>query len=298
MALQLHADWSFEAIGTRWWIGIYEPINEIIRIKLQRDVAERIELFDTTYSRFRPDSLVTAMAERAGEYVLPEDAAPMLAMYRQLYDLTNGTITPLIGQSLSDAGYDANYSLQPGTVTPPPAWDDVLHYAAPVLTLSQPALLDFGALGKGYLVDIVCELLQGHGFTGFCVDAGGDMRAEGLSEPLQIGLEHPSDTSMAVGVAQLQSGALCGSAGNRRAWGDYHHILNPHTGQSPQHIQAVWATAPTAMVADAMTTALFFVEPAELVKSFNFSYGIVYANNSMTYTPDFPAELFSEVTHA
>lgn len=288
-----HAEWSFEAIGTQWWIGVYEPITHTRLVRLQREVAVRIETFDMKYSRFRADSLVTQIAQQAGEYRLPEDAEPLLAFYRQLYDATAGRVTPLIGQTLSDAGYGANYSLKPGVLHEPPRWDAAMTYRGGLLTTQQTVLLDFGAAGKGYLVDIIANLLQSAGVGQLCVDAGGDMYCVGLGTPLRIGLENPDDPSQVVGVAELSRGALCGSAGNRRAWGDYHHIIDPKLLISPRHIKALWVTADDALTADGLATALFFTTPEVLRKTFTFEQLILYADGSAAASPGFAAQLFT-----
>jgi len=287
-------EWSFAAIGTSWWIGVYEPVSDAVWKALQALVQDRIEAFDKTYSRFRDDSLVTAISHKAGTYRLPPDSAALFSLYAKLYQATNGAVTPLIGQVLSDAGYDAAYSLQSKPLVKPPAWDTAMAYKASVLTAKQPVLLDFGAAGKGYLVDIVAELLQKQGISKYCIDASGDMVCAGLDEPLRIGLENPHDTTEVVGVALLQNRALCGSAGNRRAWGKYHHIMDPALLDSPRHIAAVWVIADSAVVADGLTTALFFVTPEKLQDDFSFSYVIVYADGSVVHSADYAGELFNE----
>jgi len=60
----------FEAIGTQWEIESAEPLA----LPLQQWIRDRIELFDKTYSRFRPDSLVTQMdyAPVGGRFEFPE----------------------------------------------------------------------------------------------------------------------------------------------------------------------------------------------------------------------------------
>jgi thiamine biosynthesis lipoprotein len=214
-------------------------------------------------------------------------------MYRQLYEVSDGLVTPLIGQVLSDAGYDADYSLKPGTISMPLAWDDVLQLDDTTLTTSRPVLLDFGAAGKGYLVDIISELLQQQSIQRFCVDAGGDMRCSRLAQPLRIGLEHPDDPSQAIGIATISSGAICGSAGNRRAWGSYHHIMNPHTLQPVNQIKATWVTAQDTLTADGLATALFFVPAERLQQHFSFAHCVVYSDNTVQCSADFPAEIFS-----
>ncbi len=292
-------EWSFEAIGTSWWIGIYEPLGTHSLNALKKKVAARIEVFDQTYSRFRADSIVTTIAKKAGKYQLPADSQALFALYRQLYDCSNGLVTPLIGQVLSDAGYDAAYTLRPGSLHTPPDWDAAMTYTDGVLTTTQPLLLDVGAAGKGYLVDIVAALLQEHGVTRFCVDASGDMLCRGLDAPLHIGLEHPDDSAQIVGVAFVQDGALCGSAGNRRTWNKYHHIMNPKSLASPKDIKAVWVTAESGLLADGLATALFFVTPQVLQKLFVFEYAIVFVGNKLEHSRGFLAELFtSENIHA
>lgn len=286
--------WSFDAIGTRWSIDIYDGLDPAVAGNLQTSVRRRIEQFDHDYSRFRNDSLVSAMARAAGTYSLPPDARPLFDLYRQFYGLTDGAMTPLIGRLLSDAGYDAQYSLRPGPLTPTPRWEDVIDYSFPRIRLSAPALLDVGAAGKGYLVDLIADLLGRGGVTSYCVDAGGDMAyRHAAGTLLDVGLEHPADPEQVVGVAHLASGSLCGSAGNRRAWGGYHHIISPHTQASPSHILAIWAMADSTMLADALTTALFFVPAPQLAQAHTFEYAIIYQDYSLEHSADFPATFFA-----
>lgn len=285
------ASWEFEAIGTCWWIGIFEPIPKRRLVALQRVVAARIEAFDHAYSRFRPDSLVMAIARGAGVCRFPADAEKMFTLYRQLYEATAGMVTPLIGDVLAAAGYDAGYSLRPGTLKKPPSWDQAMAINGSVVKTTQPVLLDFGAAGKGYLVDLIAACLHAAGLKNFCIDGGGDMVAHG-NEVLRIGLEHPDDAMQVIGVASLQNGALCGSAGNRRAWREYHHIMNPRTLQPSHDIKAAWVVAKDALTADGLATALFFVSP-ETLRQFEFEFVTVDARNRIACSPNFPATLFT-----
>lgn len=281
---------EFEAIGTRWSIDMRVDASAVQR--LTPLITARITAFDRTYSRFRPDSLVTTMGHHVGTYTLPDDAQPLLDFYARMYQLTGGAVTPFIGQVMSDAGYDAQYSLQPKTLHRPPAWDTVVRYTYPVLEVLQPALLDFGAAGKGYLVDIIGELLEKYGVDQYCIDAGGDMRCKG-KEPLRIGLEDPADAEQVIGVVMIKNGALCGSSGNRRAWAGFTHIINPHTLRSPDTIAAVWAMADNTMLADGMATCLYFAEPDILQQHFSFEYVIMYTDRTVRASAGFPGELFT-----
>ncbi len=287
---------TFEAIGTLWKVDL-PGANEAQWADIMPAIRQRIDEFDQTYSRFREDSLVTQMAGAAGTYRLPPDAAPMMELYRRFYKLTDGAMTPLIGELMADAGYDASYSLrerEAGLRATAP-WGEMMSYADGMLTLLRPALLDFGAVGKGYAVDLVSELIEAAGIWGYCVDAGGDIRRRGApGEPARIGLEHPAQPGTAIGVAQLGDLSLCGSAGNRRAWGRWHHIINPLTQSSPQELAAVWAVAGTTRLADGLTTALYFADPARLRAEFEFEYAILYSDGRLEHSRNFPADFFTE----
>lgn len=281
--------WTFEAIGTRWNLDFTAPEEKILAI--QERVTARITEFDRTYSRFRTDSLVSQMSKVSGAHTLPQDAEPLFDLYRDLYTQTDGRFTPLIGQVMSDAGYDATYSLTPGTLSTPPAWDAALSYTYPTLTLTEPVLLDVGAAGKGYLVDIVADILVEEGVTSYIVDAGGDMRVRD-SEGVRIGLEHPGDPSQAIGVVELIEGSICGSAGNRRTWGAFTHIIDPLTLSSPREILASWVMAKTALVADALATCVM-LSGTDVLAEYECEYVVVYPDYTIERSPGFPAEFFT-----
>lgn len=287
--------YTFEAIGTHWVIDIRDYISQEQSNILRMQIMERIALFDAHYSRFRADSLVSTIARTPGSYQLPDDAEPMLSLYHQLYRITDGRFTPLIGQVLSDAGYDAHYSLEEKKLSPPPTWDEALMYNYPTLITHLPVLLDVGAAGKGYVIDIVSELIEHSDIQNYTVDAGGDMRHRTTTrKPLRVGLENPADTAQVIGVANLQNQSLCGSAGNRRQWGNFHHILDPHSLTSPTHIVALWTMADTTLLADALSTCLFFVPPETLLKHYAFEYLILRPNFNVDASPGFPATLFTK----
>lgn len=288
---------EFEALGTHWKIDL----STFKGLSLEKEILGRVEKFDWCYSRFREDSLVSKWASEAGEYELPDDAAELLAFYKKLYDATDGLATPLIGRTMEQAGYDAQYSLKPQKLTAPPKWEEALYFPGwhpgneenvvkhSLLVVKQPVLLDFGAAGKGYLVDILGELLRKRDVNQFVINAGGDILVSQLEQTL--GLEDPDDDSRILGTVKIKNGALCSSAGNRRKWGRFHHIINPQTLASPRSVKATWVRAKTTMEADGLATALFFVSPERLLKTFSFDYAMI-ENGDLRFSKNFNAEWF------
>lgn len=251
--------WRFEAIGTGWQIDTAAVLGEADRAAVRACVED----FDRRWSRFRADGAVAAL--RTGAPVdLGADAPALFALYDALHELTDGAVNPLIGAGLETLGYDAEYRLRPvGEPRAAPSWSSARRDGT-VLTVPEGTVLDIGAVGKGYLVDLVARVLAERGQPSV-IDAGGDILNAGTA-PVRVALEHPDDPTMAVGVHELAPGrALCGSAVNRRAWGEgLHHVLDARTGIPITGVQATWAVADRAALADAAATAAFFVHPWRL----------------------------------
>ena len=282
----------FDAIGTHWQIVYTSSHSSEENSTLFTQMQRRIDSFDRVYSRFRADSLITKISQKKGIYDLPSDAGLLFTQYKKLYDLTNGVFTPLVGLLLADAGYDSSYSLQPKRLRKVPRWDKVLAYDAGKLIVKKPVLLDFGAGGKGYLIDLIGNILKRKGIADFFINAGGDIVAH-TKKPLRVGLENPKNTAEVIGVAKISNESICGSAGNRRVWENFHHIMYPGLKKSVSHILATWVIAENGLLADSLSTCLFFSPPKILLKEFHFSYAIVYEDLSLEVSKDFSAEFYS-----
>jgi FAD:protein FMN transferase len=290
---------TFKAIGTQWEIETHDPLDH----QLQQRILERIEQFDIIYSRFRPNSLVSRIADapEGGYFDFPGDSMPLFDLYDRLYTATEGAVDPVVGRDLELLGYDRTYSLTAAShlvraeayAQGRATWSkDVIRDGTSLVT-RRPLALDFGAAGKGYLVEIVSEILRESGFIEFIVDGSGDLRHSGESG-VQVGLEHPFDPSLVIGVVNLKNCALCASAVNRRAWGDgLHHVLDARTGVPVRDVVATWVIADKAVTADGLATALFFTSGDHLRKAFRFSYVRMFADGHAEISQNFDGDLFS-----
>lgn len=291
--------YTFDAIGTKWEIETTKPLES----RLQERIHKRIEHFDVTYSRFRSDSLVSriAAAPDGGSFEFPPDSIALFSLYDRLYALSEGAVDPLVGRDLELLGYDQKYSFKQTThlekIKAEPekraSWPKDIVREGTLLITHRPLLIDVGAAGKGYLVDIVSGMLKEAGFTDFIVDGSGDLVHSGEPAVL-IGLEHPFDPQLVMGVANLKNSALCASAVNRRTWGEgLHHVLNAQTRVPVQDVVATWAIAADALTADGLATALFFTSGKQLAKEFRFSFVRMFRDGRAEYSRNFDGELFS-----
>lgn len=137
------------------------------------------------------------------------------------------------------------------------------------LRLAAPGVvLDLGAIAKGYAVDEAIRVLQRQGITDAMVNAGGNLRT--LSSELTRGLrrvwiKHPRETHRFFGFFPMDAGCVATSGDYERYFVldsvRYHHILDPKTGYPARGCVSVTIVAPSAMEADALSTAIFVMGP-------------------------------------
>ena len=304
------------ALGTGIIISSSKPISQ----RVQKRIRAFVEEYESVLSRFRADSLVSRMAcaEHGGDFEFPTWAQPLFAIYEEFYAATRGAFDACVGADLLALGYDNSVQFVPESVVSasndsvsvsgnwskyrralPVKWADISRDdGGTTLCTNQPVQLDFGAAGKGYFVDLVTNIIKEElgddslSDCDFLVNAGGDMRACFSDEDYQIkvALENPFDTTQAVSVASIASGALCASSNERRRWkvkdasylgkdaSDFEsnliatHLINALDGIPACDLCASWAYVPAktcafpTAYADALATALFVSQENDLQK--------------------------------
>jgi len=250
---------SFEALGTRWWIELFDDIDDETKratVDHARDVSQQ---FEAHYSRFRPDSLVSEL-NQTGIVRDPTPEFRSIVQYGQsLYDRTNGIFNVLIGSIMSARGYDSSYSLSPhkdlATLQLPDP-RSAITITDDAITLTAGAL-DIGGFGKGYLIDLLAQDLKAHDLHHFLINGGGDIYVtSNQGQPVTIMLEHPTDHSVTLGEITLYEQGFAASSPFKRQWTHhtqtYSHLMSGTTVPSI----AAFTRARTARDADAFATAI------------------------------------------
>lgn len=281
-------------------------------------------------------------ATHGGSFDFPDWAGGLFDLYDALHEASDGAIDPCVGEDLTRLGYGPAYTFaaQPnartyaGAVHGRATWHGSVERHGCTLITRGPVSLDFGACGKGYAVDLIAALLRDSGCNterndernternadhhagpntnratdrALVIDAGGDLlvhlgQSPDQPVPLRVALEHPSDSTQAVGVAEIMDGALCASAPSRRHWGEQsgmrlHHLLNAIDGMPADSVAAAWAYVPQqaafpCATADGLATALFVTPPDRLRARFRFECAFIDADGMLHASRDFPATLF------
>jgi thiamine biosynthesis lipoprotein len=157
--------------------------------------------------------------------------------------------------------------------------------------------LDFGAVGKGYGVDLAIDRLKSMGISNAIVNAGGDLRAIGsrAGNPWRIAIRDPDGGGIfaLLSVTGDESVFTSGNYERNFTWEGklYSHIIDPRTGYPAQGTASVTVIHSNATTADAAATALFVAGPKNwhrIAKQMGIKYvllideqGVAYMNPAM-----------------
>jgi FAD:protein FMN transferase len=184
---------------------------------------------------------------------------------------SGGAFDPTVGYPMEARGFNRNYrtgqmvrtALEPRGCA---SYRDVrLDPDHRTITLLRPLILDLGAVAKGFAIDMAARELQA--FEDFAIDAGGDLYLGGRSPdgaPWRVGIGHPRYEGELIDILSVSNRAVCTSGDYQRLSADAgHHILDPRAGVSANAVASVTVVAPTAIVADALATAVFVLGPTD-----------------------------------
>lgn len=126
-------------------------------------------------------------------------------------------------------------------------------------------------IAKGYVVDHMASVLEDHGMRDWLIDAGGDIRASGKNErgrAWRLGVQDPDKGGRFPEVMEVHDGAVATSGGYESFYAadqSVHHIVDSSTGRSPTYTRSASVAAPTAMIADALATAVLVMQPGHVL---------------------------------
>jgi thiamine biosynthesis lipoprotein len=218
------------------------------------DLADSLE---SCLSRFRSNSDIARAAHLApGEKMrLSEPAFFCLQIAKRMEQATESAFSP------TPAALKTQTSL--------PGWD-LLPGEFSLLCLSGRLEFDLGAIGKGFALDRMAELLRDWDCPSFLLVAGGSSILAGAPPPgapgwsCGLGEDNASQRFFLADASLSGSGLAVKGA----------HILDPRTGRPALRQRRAWILADTAAESDALSTACMVLSESDLadVLAYNHSW--------------------------
>lgn len=267
----------FRALGTTAEVLVTDPRRLDAAASLLR---EELDAIDLACSRFRPDSEISRLHERAGKQVrVGPLLAEALGVALRAARLTDGLVDPTVGSAVRVLGYDRDFALVaadagtsgsarrvPAATEPAPGWHRLLFDPVHrLVVLPRGIHLDLGATAKALAADRAARRIHTTLGCGTLVNLGGDLRSQGPTPAggwqVALGDDHADavtrpDTTVALG----RGTALASSGTTRRRWRHagrtVHHIVDPRTGDvAESRCRTVTVAAKSTVDANTASTA-------------------------------------------
>lgn len=246
---------------------------EAVARKAMREIA-RLEV---KFSRYREDSLASAINRSAGDargVCVDEETAALLDFAQTAHRESGGRFDPTSGVLRRIWNFRSNTLPDRSAIEATRAlvgWSK-LRWERPRLVLPIAGMeLDFGGFVKEYAADRVASLCREEGLESGLVDLGGDLAVVGPhadGSPWLVGIRNPRRPKEALARIALASGGIATSGDYERcmvvAGIRYPHLLDPRSGESFRAGPAsVSVCAPLCLLAGAATTIAMLHAEAE-----------------------------------
>ena len=201
-----------------------------------------LEALETRYSRYRPESIVSVINQRAGSGVFTEvdrETQALLELAGRLWDASGGLFDITSGPLRQAWDFRADGAADPTQIDAARrlvGWEKI-EWQASSLHLPTPGMeIDLGGLAKEYAADSAIRLMRGLNVSSALIELAGDVATIGDSEdgtPWRVGIQNP-DGDGSLCTLQLSNAAIA-TSGNYARRIDYEgkqygHLLNPKTG--------------------------------------------------------------------
>ena len=139
-------------------------------------------------------------------------------------------------------------------------------------------MIDLGGIGKGYALDRLKEHLSTAGCNDFLIHGGQSsvigcgMRSDptGVRHPWQVSISHPLTPGLRLATLAISDRALGTSGSGRQHFvvdgKRFGHIIDPRSGWPADKLLSVTVIADSAVLADALATAIFVAGPEQAQK--------------------------------
>lgn len=252
-------------------LRIYAADAQQAQAAANKAIAE-VKRIETTYSRYRDDSIISHINNAAGKQAVAVDTETNVlldiadASFRDssgLFDITSGVLRRI---------WDFKIGIPPGkkqmeSVLPLIGWDKVERDGEHIRLPLAGMEIDFGGIGKEYAADRAADILRTEGITNGLVNLGGDISILGPhfgGALWDIHVAHPRKPGAIIATFRLGNGALTTSGDYLRYFDfggvRYCHILNPRTGWPVSYWQSATVIAPQCSQAGQASSVAMLLE--------------------------------------
>jgi thiamine biosynthesis lipoprotein len=274
--VRLHV-WRDVVMGADAEIRLYHRDERAARTAIQDCLAE-VRRLESIFSLQLPDSALSRLNAEGFLYDPPAELVRLLNVAAGFSRATGGAFDITV-QTLWElfAGHFAQNDADPAGPSQAAIASALAKVGYREITIREEVVAfarpgmsaTLNGIAQGFVTDRATEILRTHGFENVLVNMG-EMRA--LSghpggTPWRIGIADPKKPWRHLKTVDLAERAIATSGGYGTTFdraGRHHHLFDPRTGRSAHHYRSVSVMAPDATAADALSTGLFILAPADV----------------------------------
>ncbi len=272
------------SFGTSFLIQFEGKNNNEIIVKNKIDSLYKI--INNSFSTYISDSDISKINLGDSLIVVDDHFKKVFLRSYDIWKLSKGYFDPTVGSMVNAYGFGPGNKIKNISKKQLDSLIELTGFSKVSLTSKgtikkklSNIYLDFNAIGKGYIVDVISELLISYDTKNFLIEIGGEVIAKGKNPNTgnfwKVAIDNPNQKKnrQFIKTVLLKNKALATSGNYRKYRFDsltgnkYVHTINPKNGKSFQSkILSVSVIASDCMTADAWATALMIM-PIELSKS-------------------------------
>jgi thiamine biosynthesis lipoprotein len=268
-------------------VRLHAPDDATARRWSDAAIAE-VRRIETKYSRYRADSVTSAINRTAGAapIELDDETARLIDFGAQLHQESNGLFDLTSG--VLRRAWDFKLARLPlqsaiDELLPLVGWSKVRWDGHSFGLPNAGMEIDFGGIGKEYAADRAAAIATDLGAQHGLVNLGGDTRVVGAQvggEPWRIAVQDPrGEPGSTIAYMNVPHGAMATSGDYERYFEHdgrrYSHLLDPRTGWPADHWRSVSVVAPLCVAAGACATVAM-LQPVDEALAFLEGQGVRY----------------------
>jgi len=259
-------EFHFKAMGSPCQLQLYAS-SSFVAERVKKLAVDRVEILEQKYSRYRKNSLLSLINQRAGtgEVTVIDTETFALLQYAEhcyqesegLFDVSSGVLRKIWDFKSKTLPTKKQCKKMIRLID----WQAIKWDQEGIYLPKMGMELDFGGVVKEYAADTVASLCRQQGIVCGLVELGGDIAIIGTSTAIpdwSIAIQHPRKMQATLGNLALKQGGLASSGDYQRyleVQGQrYSHVLNPKTAFPVQGLQAVSVIADHCLVAGSIAT--------------------------------------------
>lgn len=269
---------------------------------------EAVRDYEKLFSRTDPESELYAL-NQLGRMEVSSELLEVIKTALHYCEVSGGRFDITMGEVSAMYGFSSPAPAKPSdkrilSAMSHTGWEKISIEDSTVILGDPEAVIDLGAIAKGYIADRLADMLRSAGVESAIIDLGGNIVCVGGKpdgSDFKVGIQYPyGDSSTVIATASLQDMSVVTSGVYQRYFEEngklYHHILDPDSGYPVENgLLSVSIISKRSIDCDGLSTSVFAMgldDGLELIDSMDGVWAVFVDEDFNVYYSEGFEEMF------